>query len=180
MGQLQTRCLRHDNEGRRMRHCVRLLPVTLLAAVVLILGGALGTTHSAKAFDPTKAPEIQDRLLDGLADFELRPSGDATSSKPLGNFTAQHNDGCGIHDANNIKVNQNCLNLSDTTLQGRGQAQNETSIAINPQDKGQIVASFNDYRRGDGTCGSSFSGDGGRSWSDSTVPNGFTNGAPYG
>jgi hypothetical protein len=92
----------------------------------------------------------------------------------------KHNDGCGIHDANNIKVNQNCLNLADTTLQGRSQAQNETSIAINPQDKSQIVASYNDYRRGDGTCGSSFSGDGGHSWADSTVPNGFTNGAPYG
>jgi hypothetical protein len=152
----------------------------LLAAVVLILGGALGATHSAKAFDPTKAPEIQDRLLDGLADFELTPSGDATASKPLDNFVAQHNDGCGSHDANNIKVNQNCLNISDTSLQGRGQAQNETSIAINPQDKSQIVASYNDYRRGDGTCGSSFSGNGGQSWSDSTVPNGFTSGALYG
>jgi hypothetical protein len=163
-----------------MRRSVRLLPVTLLAAFVLILGGALGATHSAKAFDPTKAPEIQDRLLDGLADFELTPSGDAKSSKPLGNFVAKQNDGCGIHDANNIKVNQNCLNISDTTLQGRGQAQNETSIAINPQDKSQIVASYNDYRRGDGTCGSSFSGNGGQSWSDSTVPNGFTSGAKYG
>jgi hypothetical protein len=163
-----------------MKRSIRLVPVMLLAAVVLILGGALGATHSAKAFDPTKAPEIQDRLLDGLADFELKPSGDMKGSKPLDNFAPKHNDGCGSHDANNVKVNQNCLNISDTTLQGRGQAQNETSISINPQDKSQIVASYNDYRRGDGTCGSSFSGDGGHSWSDSTVPNGFTSGTLYG
>jgi hypothetical protein len=66
------------------------------------------------------------------------------------------------------------LNLSDSDLQGRGQANNETSIAQNPFNKKQMVASNNDYRRGDGTCGASYSADGGRSWQDSTVPNGFT------
>ena len=31
-----------------------------------------------------------------------------------------------------VKVNQNCLNLTDPDLQGRGQANNEPSISVNP------------------------------------------------
>jgi hypothetical protein len=42
------------------------------------------------------------------------------------------------------------------------------------------VASFNDYRRGDGNCYSSYSTDGGHSWSDSTAPMSFTRGTAYG
>jgi hypothetical protein len=66
------------------------------------------------------------------------------------------------------------------TCKGAGQAQNETSIAINPNDNSQLLASFNDYRRGDGNCFASFSGDGGCSWGDTTPPMSFTRGTPYG
>jgi len=38
------------------------------------------------------------------------------------------------------------------------------------------VSSYNDYRRGDGTCGGSYSLDGGRDWADATTPNGFVRG----
>ncbi len=75
-----------------------------------------------------------------------------------------------------MKVNQNCLNVTDASLQGRGQANNEPSISQDPIDPGHIVASDNNYLRGDGTCGAHFSTDGGRTWADSTVPNGFTAG----
>ncbi|MFL6013341.1 MAG: hypothetical protein ACJ74P_03390, partial [Gaiellaceae bacterium] len=50
----------------------------------------------------------------------------------------------------NIKVNQNCLNLSDPDLQGRGQAQNEESIAVDPNNTNHLVAfggPFHTYRR---------------------------------
>ena len=163
-----------------MKRYLAMLGLLSMAGIVILLAGAVGTSHTAKAFDPTKAPEIQDRLMDGLASFELTPSGDASATKKLNNYTSSRADGCGIKDANNVKVNQNCLNLTDTDLQGRGQAQNETSIAINPLQRNSVVASFNDYRRGDGNCYSSYSSDGGRSWSDSTPPMGFTRGAPYG
>ncbi|MFL6016499.1 MAG: exo-alpha-sialidase, partial [Gaiellaceae bacterium] len=83
-------------------------------------------------------------------------------------------DACPNNQQSNIKVNQNCLNLSDPDLQGRGQAQNEESIAVDPNNTNHLVASYNDYRRGDGTCGVSYSSDGGRTWNDSTVPNNFT------
>jgi hypothetical protein len=80
----------------------------------------------------------------------------------------------------NVLVNQNCLNVTDPDLQGRAQAQNETAIAQNPINPRQLVAGFNDYRRGDGTCGTAFSGNGGSSWTDSTLPNGFTRGTAFG
>ncbi len=162
------------------RHTRTLVLLAVTVGVGVLLAGALGTSQSARAFDPTKAPDIQERLLDGLADFELKPSGDIVKSRKLRNFLPRHDDGCGLKDKDNVKVNQNCLNISDTDLQGRGQAQNETSIAIDPSDKRHMVASFNDYRRGDGGCYSSYSSDGGHSWTDSTPPTGFTRGGPYG
>jgi hypothetical protein len=85
-----------------------------------------------------------------------------------------------VNLSSNIKVNQNCLNLSDPDLQGRGQAQNETSVAINPMNTNQIVASQNDYRRGDSNCYSEYSTDNGRTWEDSTPPMGFTRGTAFG
>jgi hypothetical protein len=162
-----------------IRRCVAFVSAFSLVGA-LLLATTIGSAPTVRAFDPTKAPQIQDRLLDGLADFELKPSGDARASGPLTSYTARHDDGCGLHDANNVKVNQNCLNISDTSLQGRGQAQNETSIAIDPLDKNHLVASFNDYRRGDGNCYGAYSFDGGHSWSDTTVPMSFTRGSAYG
>ena len=138
-----------------------LLLALVAAGGVLALVGTLGSAQRAQAFDPTRAPEIQERLLDGTASFELTPTGDAQSSGKLKNYTSSKNDGCGLKDASNIKVNQNCLNVTDTDLQGRGQAQNETSIAIDPMQKSRMVASFNDYRRGDGNCYAAYSIDGG-------------------
>ncbi len=83
---------------------------------------------------------------------------------------------CSRHFGADVKVNQNCLNISDPDLQGRAQANNEPSIAQDPMDPRHLVASDNNYVRGDGTCGAHFSLDGGGSWADSTVPNGFTRG----
>ena len=83
---------------------------------------------------------------------------------------------CSQTKGQDVKVNQNCLNLTDPDLQGRGQANNEPSIAVNPFNSQDLVASDNNYIRGDGTCGSHFSLDGGRTWADTTMPNGFTRG----
>ena len=75
---------------------------------------------------------------------------------------------------NNVKVNQECLTVSDPDLQGRGQAQNEESIAADPNNGNHVVASQNDYRRGDGNCYAAYSLNGGKDWKDSTVPMSFT------
>ncbi len=61
----------------------------------------------------------------------------------------------------NVKVNQNCQNVTDPDLAGRGQAQNETAVAIDPNNKNHVIASQNDYRRGDGNCYGAYSLDGG-------------------
>ena len=58
-----------------MKRSIVLLPILSLIGAVLLVG-SVANTRTVKAFDPTKAPEIQERLLDGLADFELKPSGD--------------------------------------------------------------------------------------------------------
>jgi hypothetical protein len=121
----------------------------------------------------------QERLLSGFAAFELGKSGNDnqgdSANKPDTYFPKGSQD-CINNFSSNIKVNQNCLNLSDPDLQGRGQAQNEESIKIDPNNTNHVVASYNDYRRGDGTCGVSWSTDSGRTWNDSTVPNNFVRG----
>jgi hypothetical protein len=103
----------------------------------------------------------------------------ATGSQTgAGNYFPASQSQCSSNFGSNVKVNVNCLNISDPDLQGRGQANNEESIAQDPNNTRHIVASDNNYIRGDGTCGAHYSLDGGRSWQDATVPNGFTRGAP--
>ena len=80
----------------------------------------------------------------------------------------------------NIRVNQDCQNLTDPDLAGRGEAQNETAVAQDPNNPAHLVASQNDYRRGDSSCYTAYSADGGRSWADSTIPFSFTRGDAFG
>ncbi len=51
-----------------------------------------------------------------------------------GNYTPSGSGRCSENHGNNVKVNQECLTVSDPNLQGRGQAQNETSIAVDPKN----------------------------------------------
>jgi hypothetical protein len=90
------------------------------------------------------------------------------------NYSPSGNNGCAENRGNNVKVNQECLTVSDPDLQGRGQAQNEESIAADPNNPKHVVASQNDYRRGDGNCYAAYSLNGGKNWNDSTVPTSFT------
>lgn len=166
-------------------------PLRLGAAgglVALLLSGAvaLPDSHPATvhAFGYGDMSPIQKRILSGFASYELHPPAPAAQALvQRGNTyfpTVSRGSDCAArHDAN-IKVNQNCLNLSDPDLAGRGQAQNETAIAQDPLHPESIVAGYNDYRLGDGTCGISYSGDGGRSWSDSAIPRSFTRGTAFG
>lgn len=143
---------------------------------------ALGSTD-AQAFGLHSLKDVQKRHVSGLLAAELDPASSATarSATPLRPAVTGPQqpgpNGCKATRGSNIKVNANCLNLSDTDLQGRGQAQNETWIAVDPNDPSRLVASYNDYRRGDGTCGVSYSLNGGQTWADTTTPNGFTRGA---
>src|SRR5690349_1607991 len=142
-----------------------------------------GSAAQAEAFGYNQLNTIQKRLVSGTLAGELSKAG-AAAARAHAVVGAQRvsatSAACTHRFGTNIKVNQNCQNVTDPDLAGRGQAQNETWAAIDRRNANHIVASYNDYRRGDGTCGVSYSLDAGRSWADSTVPNGFTRGDAFG
>ena len=161
----------------RVRKLLLLLPA---GALVLGTTQLAGLTHAtAQPFCYDKLTPAQKRHVSGLLATELggvaRPATAARQS-----FSPASAQPCGGRIGGNVKVSQNCLNVSDPDLQGRAQAQNETWASANPANARDIIASYNDYRRGDGTCGVSYSTDGGSNWADATAPNGFVRGTAYG
>jgi hypothetical protein len=106
------------------------------------------------------------------------PSDSAAGNDP--NYSPSHGQGavCSENRGGNVKINQECENVSDPALSGRGQAQNEEALAIDPNNSSHMIASQNDYRRGDGNCYAAYSLDGGKDWNDSTAPMSFTYGTP--
>ncbi|MGB9182493.1 MAG: hypothetical protein WCB67_00375 [Solirubrobacteraceae bacterium] len=117
------------------------------------------TLASALAPAPSNAAPINDQGggPDG-APFATpqsygQPNG---SSGGADNYFPSASGECPSRLGDNIKVNQNCLNISDPDLQGRSQANNETSIAQDPFSPNHLVASDNNYIRGDGTCGAHY------------------------
>lgn len=156
---------------------------SLISGFVFFVGfGASPHTALAKGLTYSDLSKIQKRLLSGFLSSEISSASGAAHANALahGTYFPSSDNGCPQNQGDNVKVNQNCLNISDTSLQGRGQAQNETAIAVDPSHPDRLIATYNDYRRGDGNCGGSFSRDGGRNWTDTTIPTGFTNGAPFG
>jgi len=154
----------------------------VVTAMVAVNAGSAGSVANTPL--PAKMNKIQRKLLSGFASFELglASSTEAGARQRVLHFAVVRNAAaadCPTRHGNNVKVNQNCLNIADPDLQGRAQAQNETAIAANPFKAGQLVAGYNDYRRGDGTCGPSYSRGGAR-WHDSTLPNNFVRGTAYG
>jgi len=159
-----------------IRGTLSLAGTGVLVAATLTVSAAPGAQAQAFGFDDLTP--IQRRLASGAMSEALGPQVESFAA----NVGAQRAGAaaCTARLGDNVKVNQNCLNVTDQPLAGRGQAQNETWVAVNPNDSRQIVATYNDYRRGDATCGVSYSGDGGRNWADTTTPNGFVNGAAFG
>jgi len=154
-------------------------------AIALAIGPSASQTQRASAavhgLSLHNLSKSEKRHLSGFASFE---AGIGVSTKtPTARTNARMSNAavnlCPSNFGPNVLVNQNCLNVTDPDLQGRGQAQNETAIAQNPNNPRQMVTGFNDYRRGDGTCGTAFSSNGGSSWTDSTMPNGFTRGTAF-
>lgn len=163
------------------------LSIVALAAMIggfAFFGGIGSSTHTAlaKGLTYSNLNQIQKRILSGFLSSEISASQSAahTNAPVHSTYFPSSDDGCPQNHGDNVKVNQNCLNITDASLQGRGQAQNETAIAADPAHPDHLVATYNDYRRGDGNCYGSFSRDGGQTWTDSTIPMGFTDGTPFG
>src|SRR5678815_2392077 len=127
----------------------------VLPAVVVILASGLLASAPASPTPPAQHPtlahmsKIQRRILSGFLSYELDPSVQA-SAQALRNYQPRGNGDCPVNRGSNIKVNQNCLNVTDPDLQGRAQAENEPAIAADPNQPDHLVASANDYLRGDG------------------------------
>jgi hypothetical protein len=153
--------------------------VTILGAAALGLITAPAAT--AQPFGYAQLTKVQREHVSGLLSTELNQQDAALSphaapTRPVPTTASP----CANQFGANVKVNQNCLNISDAALQGRGQSQNETWMAADPNNPTHLVSSYNDYRRGDGTCGVSYSLDASRTWADATVPDGFITGAAFG
>ncbi|HKN54648.1 MAG TPA: sialidase family protein [Amycolatopsis sp.] len=154
--------------------------VTILS--VAALGLFTVPTATAQPFGYNQLNPVQKRHVSGLLSTVLNGEDSANRAHALAPNSAKAATAtaCTGQFGANVKVNQNCLNLSDPDLQGRGQSQNETWAAADPNNPDHIVASYNDYRRGDGNCGVSYSLDGARTWADTTTPNGFMRGTDFG
>ena len=154
--------------------------VTILSAAAL--GVFAVPTATAQPFGYTQLAKVQQRHVSGLLSTALNGEDPANAARFTAPNTAKPASPapCTNQFGANVKVNQNCLNVSDADLQGRSQSQNETWAAADPNNPDHLVASYNDYRRGDGTCGATYSLDGAKSWTDATTPNGFVRGADFG
>jgi hypothetical protein len=167
-----------------MNHRTRIsLMVGLSLGLILsVLIADVATAQAVSAVSGLSA--LQNRHVSGVVsiDSKVASSQALVALAPLTTSHASHDPSgkCTVTRGSNIQVNQNCVNLSDSDLQGRSQAQNETSIAQDPNAPNHLVAGFNDYRRGDGTCGTAWSVNGGATWQDSTLPTGFVRGTPFG
>jgi hypothetical protein len=151
------------------------------------LATALGPVNTATSAAATAAASAcgtidpgdeGDEGDDACPPSTFAPAGGGSGA--VANYQPSGQSACAETRGADVKANQNCQNISDPDLAGRGQAQNETAVAIDPNNKNYVIASQNDYRRGDANCYSEYSLDGGHHWNDSTIPMGFTRGTNFG
>src|SRR6266852_7222637 len=168
--------------NRTIRIAIAALAVSGLLLVAFLRFGTSASNSNVKAATTfSQLTPLQRKILSGFAANTLAPQSPGNSKSSALAYHPDHaDDQCALSLGSNIKVNQNCLNLSDATLQGRGQANNETAIAVNPNNANDLVASGNDYRRGDGNCYGAYSLNNATQWNDTTIPMGFTSGTAFG
>ena len=124
----------------------RIIGIAVAGAILTSVLVALGaTTTVAGALNYGRLNAIQRRIISGFVSSELSSQGATTSPRPaaasllpapagaLANYVPLGTGQCSQTLGGNVKVNQNCLNLTDSDLQGRAQAKNETSIAQDPR-----------------------------------------------
>ena len=147
-----------------------ILAVAAVLGISLAIAPAVLRTPSARAaahgISVQGLNHIQRAHLSGFASFEAG-IGVPTKAPAARAGARMSNAGVNLCPRNlgsNVKVNQNCLNVTDPDLQGRGQAQNETWPSRRTRStRANWWPGYNDYRRGDGTCGAVvLSGNGGR------------------
>ena len=150
--------------------------ILMTLAAVAVLAPLAGPGHTASGKNLVRS--LTNRLAPtGVAsvDFQahaMRPAGLKLSKaqivpSPTGSS------GCPDTSGTNFRANQECTNQSSAAYLGRGEAQNETSVAVNPTDPENILISQNDYRLGDSKCGLDWSLDDGAHYGSQILPMGF-------
>src|ERR1700736_6144548 len=159
--------------------------ISCLAAAVATMGlyatFAAGGGTPAKAFD-IKHSRFANRISGYIMqDVQAGTNGQARAAKNPKVSSGvvpptADSFGCSQVSGNNVRANQDCSSNTVPRYAGRGQAQNETAIAVNPTNPQNVIGSQNDYRRGDGSCGYDFSKDGGKDWGGALLPMGSSGG----
>jgi hypothetical protein len=153
------------------------LVLALLVGASMLPATGRPTNPKANRFAPSGVVSVDPEGA-GTAGTARAKAEAATAEPPGGGSvpapSVSGTSGCNDVDDGNVRVNQECTNQSEAALLGRGQAQNETAIAVNPKNPRHLLAGQNDYRRGDGACGADWSQDGGRHWGSELAPLGFT------
>jgi hypothetical protein len=107
----------------------------LLTASMTLMGG-MSLAPTVTNVNASQLDRMDPRLrahVSGPAEQAMAPQQPAARAA-ANNYYPRPDDGCPNNIGSNVKVNQNCLNVTDADLQGRGQAQNETSIAVDPNN----------------------------------------------
>jgi hypothetical protein len=159
------------------------VPIALVASLLLAL--LAGSTMLPAAGRPAK-PETNrfgpsgvvavdpDSAASAASAAGRAATADAPGGGSVPGPSVSGTSGCNDVDGGNVRVNQECTNQSEAAFLGRGQGQNETTIAVSPKNPRHLLAGQNDYRRGDGACGADWSFDGGRHWGSELAPLSFT------
>ena len=161
----------------------RALPIGVVASLVLalVVGGSLlpaggaPTNPKVNRFGPSgvyTADPLASRAEAAKARAQAAAAVAAGTASVPGPSVAGSG-GC-PDGGTNVRANQECTNQSGPAFLGRGQAQNETSVAVNPRNPRNVLISQNDYRRGDSACAANWSLDGGRHFGSELLPISFT------
>jgi len=158
---------------------IMLLFVGLALLLPFAGGGALVLAQSepdpmTNRFAPSSILTLDQVVAEDPVAAGIAASASASDAEPI----APSDDtlGCSDDDGGNVRANQECTNVSRTDLLGRGQSQNETAAAVDPNDPDNVLFGQNDYRNGDGSCGFDYSSDGGKHFGDGLLPESFTDG----
>jgi len=101
------------------------LPILAVGGLLLAASQLAATGVSAQPFGYGKLTPAQKAHVSGLLSLELGGRGLRTAAPARSSLTTVTPPPCDVNLGSNIKVNQNCLNVTDSDLQGRGQAQRQ-------------------------------------------------------
>src|SRR4051812_34992908 len=126
-----------------MRRLVPLLGLgAVCAGVALAAGGSGG--QPAEAARAHQLTPLQQRVLSGTAKEALQASANQRSGALAApSFSRTDATGCPENRGSNVRVNQDCQNLTDPDLAGRGEAQNETAVSQDPGNSSNLLAAAN-------------------------------------